>query len=539
MNAQVPIAYVSDENYVALVDVAVEFERDGKCVGVARSSATGAIYLDLPPGEYRVTLAKSGFGSKRSNAMIEAGKPFHFRLLSDAMYGYAFPKWNRGGESTEFRVHSPTTYQLTLWRYGQTKELVRNIGCFDEHGPRANVQVLPDGDFTRTRADFNGQGFNANFSTAAPERSGLYYFHAVTPDGGFLSFPWVVAPAKPQAKIAVLMSTNTWNAYNNFGGRSNYINPTGLPPTPTVNARQDLDRYARDNTRVWFPPDDQYPPLSFDRPEPFNHIRIETQLDDPIRGRQACHLAETEWRLLGWLEREGFDYDVYSDYQLHDGMLDLDAYRVLILSTHPEYWSRQMYERAKAWTFERGGRLMYLGGNGIDCEVEFSDAATMRCKTFLPVPAGVAYVDPATNKRYDCRFHRTVESPAELLGVVFTGTGAGTSAPYRVADASHWIFADTGLKNGDVFGAASLHERCPGGASGHETDKRSPASPSNAKPLARGLNIDDGGAEIVCFDTPGGGEIFSAGSITWPASILVDKHVATITRNVIKCFLRD
>src|SRR3954451_14148175 len=54
----------------------------------------------------------------------------------------------------------------------------------------------------------------------------------------------------------------------------------------------------------------------------------------------------------------------------------LDAYRVLVLSTHPEYWSRQMYDRVKQWVFERGGRLVYLAGNGLNCDVEFIDEQT-------------------------------------------------------------------------------------------------------------------------------------------------------------------
>ena len=53
-----------------------------------------------------------------------------------------------------------------------------------------------------------------------PERSGLYYLHAETESGLFYAFPWVVAPATPSAQVAVLASTNTWNAYNSFGGRS-------------------------------------------------------------------------------------------------------------------------------------------------------------------------------------------------------------------------------------------------------------------------------------------------------------------------------
>ncbi len=83
----------------------------------------------------------------------------------------------------------------------------------------------------------------------APERTGLYYFHAQSEAGRFFSFPWIVAPPSPQAKIAVLASNITWNAYNSFGGRSNYIHPDKLPPTPTVNARLELKRYTRPGAR--------------------------------------------------------------------------------------------------------------------------------------------------------------------------------------------------------------------------------------------------------------------------------------------------
>src|SRR6266542_5755863 len=46
--------------------------------------------------------------------------------------------------------------------------------------------------------------------------------------GAFFSFPWIVAPVTPTARIAVTLATNTWNAYNAFGGRSNYINADSL-----------------------------------------------------------------------------------------------------------------------------------------------------------------------------------------------------------------------------------------------------------------------------------------------------------------------
>ncbi len=131
-----------------------------------------------------------------------------------------------------------------------------------------------------------------------------------------------------------------------------------------------------------------------------------------------------------------------------------------------------------------------------------------------------------------------VESEAHLLGVVYTESGVMTAAPYRVVKADHWALAGTGLADGDTFGEQSLHERIPGGASGHETDKRSPSSPSGVELLAKGQNPDDGGAELVAFETPSGGAVFSAGSICWPSALLVDDAVSKITANVLRRFSR-
>src|SRR5207244_2130591 len=147
-----------------------------------------------------------------------------------------------------------------------------------------------------------------------------------------------------------------------------------------------------------------FEPLSFDRPEPVNFVPEGVECTDPIEGRQACHLAPAEWRLLGWLEREGYAYDLYADCQLPAGFLD---------------------------------------------------------------------------------------------------AGAMTVAPYEVLVPDHWVFAGTGLRRGDRFGTKTLHERYGDGASGHETDKISASSPRGIPLLARGLNPDDGGAHLTCFETAG------------------------------------
>ncbi len=528
------IGYVSDERYVALADVLLEFlAADGRSVE-ARSRASGAVHAELAPDTYRVVLQKAGFGSKISHVTIPSTGPHQFRLLADGLSGYAWPKWVRAGAESEFRVHAVEPYKLELWRYGWEPEFVRGLGWHDEHGPRATMQITSDGDYTRTGVAWNRIGYvsptHRQFAVA-PDRSGLYYFRASTNSGRRFAFPWIVAPRRPSTPLAVLASNITWNAYNPFGGRSNYIHADQLPPTPTVNSRQELSRYTDAEHGTWgFT---NYAPLSFDRPEQFNDIAFEERITDPIEGRQACHLAPAEWRFVGWLERNNIAFDYYAETQLDDGTLDLSQYKALAICVHPEYWTRRMYERVKRWVFEEGGRLVYLGGNGLNCEVELHANGSMTCHN-----GSLSSLWPAGMGGKDSRYAMRHESEANLLGVVFTPAGVMTGAPYRVVDPTHWAFEGTGLKAGDLFGEACLHRRCPGGASGHETDKRSASSPTNTRLLAKGLNPDEGGAEIVTFDTPGGGSVFSVGSINYVASLPVDETITRITANVLGRFVR-
>ena len=67
----------------------------------------------------------------------------------------------------------------------------------------------------------------------------------------------------------------------------------------------------------------------------------------------------------------------------------------------------------------------------------------------------------------------------------------------------------------------------------------SPSSPPNTVLLAKGTNRDEGGGEIVYYETESGGAVYSVGSITYNASILVDPHISRITANVITRFLGE
>jgi len=524
--ARGPVAYVSDEYFTALADALVDLAGPTGTV-TARSSASGAVWAELAPGEYRVVVAKQGYGAKRSNLLIrEDVPPAHLRLLSDTPYGYLWPKHVRVGERSELRVHGPEPYELNLWRYGLNRECIERIGQFPcLHPVGGQRQTVPDGDLARSGVAWVPEPLGPRQTIEAPARSGLYYVHMKTSSGRFAAFPWIVAPRSPSAEVAVLGANITWNAYNNFGGRSNYVAGDRLPDQPIINPHQDLHWYRADGVGKWV--EDAYEPISFDRPEPWNAPGEHDEIDAPLEPVGIEHTAPADWRLLGWLEREGVSYDYYADSQLADGTLDLAEYRVLVLGAHAEYWTRGMYERVSRWVTEEGGRLMYLGGNGIDCEVE------LRGDTM------VVFNEDSRRwaTRAETRFEAHGAPSAPLLGVVTTMAGMGTGAPYRLLVDGHWIFETTQLQAGDLFGTRSLDHRCPGGASGHETDKVSRHAPPGLVHLARGENVDEGGADMVYVEHPSGGRVFSAGSISYVATLLVDHHISTLTANVLRRFL--
>ena len=184
-----PVAYVSDEMYLAIPDVIADWHSpETNQVTILRSSAAGAFYGDLAPGRYLVTLAREGYGSKTSDITLDPNRPHQFRLLSNGIIGYTWPKWVRAGEQSEYRIHSVEQYQLTLWRYGAQREFVQMISWIDEHGPQANQQILPDGDFTQTGVRWNQTGYAAPPTVTAPDRSGLYYFQARRRPAGSIDF---------------------------------------------------------------------------------------------------------------------------------------------------------------------------------------------------------------------------------------------------------------------------------------------------------------------------------------------------------------
>ena len=273
--------------------------------------------------------------------------------------------------------------------------------------------------------------------------------------------------------------------------------------------------------------------------------------------------------LYDWLDHLGVDYDLITDEDLHsDGYELLRDYRVVVTGTHPEYHSTPMWDAMKAWT-DRGGRLMYMGGNGWYWRIAYHDElpgvievrrAEDGIRTWAAEPG--EYHHSFTGE-YGGLWRRIGRAPNVMCGVGFIAQGFDISSYYRRApDADNpraaFIFKDVpdeiignfGLIGG---GAAGIELDCIATNLGSLPNMLRLASSENHNSMMMLANEEFtvvppnlGGdqnervrADLSFGETPSGGAIFATSSIAWCGSLShngYDNNVAKICRNVLERF---
>ena len=182
----------------------------------------------------------------------------------------------------------------------------------------------------------------------------------------------------------------------------------------------------------------------------------------------------------------GIGHDIIADEDVHaEGVAALAPYRVVVTGTHPEYWSTSMLDALADWQ-RRGGRLMYLGGNGFYWRVGFSEhwpgAMELRraedgVRNWQTGP-GESY--HAFGGEYGGLWRRLGRAPNEVVGIGFAAQGFERATHYRVADDARrsraaWILDGV---DGELIGTSGLG----GGAAGQEIDRYDVALGSPAMP---------------------------------------------------------
>ena len=251
----------------------------------------------------------------------------------------------------------------------------------------------------------------------------------------------------------------------------------------------------------------------------------------------------------------------------------LEQYRVVLTGSHPEYWTGSMLDGLENYQAQ-GGRLMYLGGNGFywvtSLDPERPHIAEVRRW------GGSRVWDAAPGERYHSAtgelggvWRYRGRSPQKISGVGFTAQGSRRNQPYRRLEASFDRRADfifDGIWQDELIGdfpALVLDH----GAAGFEIDRAdfSLGTPQHALVLASAegftdryqLAIEDqfvsspntGGKEnpmvrsdMVYFEGPCGGAVFSVGSISWCSCLSYNNNensVSRITENVLRRFVME
>jgi len=295
------------------------------------------------------------------------------------------------------------------------------------------------------------------FVRAGDWPSGLYFVRTQSPDGRSSYAPFIVRPRRfgAQSRIAVVLSTNTWQAYNfrdadgDGWGDSWYVS----------NAIDSVDL--------------RRPFLDFGVPFRFG-----------------------DWDLtfIAWLAATAKRVEFLSDHDLERVQTGDDLarrYDLVVFPGHEEYTTAHAYDVVQHYR-DAGGNLIFLSANNFFWEVR--RAGSLLTKTALWRDLG--------------------RPEAALVGVQYAGSNHGRGQkPYVIegADAVPWAFEGIGVSNGSTFGGSygiEIDARAPASPPGLVVLARVPDV----------LGPERSG-EMTYYETPSGARVFAAGTLNFAATL--------------------
>jgi len=182
---------------------------------------------------------------------------------------------------------------------------------------------------------------------AALPASGVYTVKLTTPGGLENTITFVVRDDSrvPNADMLFAVPTASYEAYNDWGGKSLYFDTGGGGKTIAGTPRAVK--------------------VSFDRP-----------LNDP---RQGNRFIGPDFFMVQWLEKQGYDVAYTEDVAIHQNPAQLKKTKIDVISGHSEYWS---LEQMKGYLAARdaGVSIASFSGNTAYWKVRYEDGGrTLVC----------------------------------------------------------------------------------------------------------------------------------------------------------------
>jgi len=309
---------------------------------------------------------------------------------------------------------------------------------------------------------------------------GLYVFKVVTGSGWQTHVPYVVRSTGSTGRTALVFPVITWQAYNDWGGRSLYRGPV-------------TDR------RSWA--------VSFDRPYPASGA-------DEMRFSAVPVVVAAE--------RLGIPLAYFTNVDIDRDRSALTGARSFVSVGHDEYWTSAMRRHVTA-ARTAGTNLVFLGANTMYWRVRLEQGGRV-----VVGYRSDASQDPAPRQRRTGRW-RDASGAApenELTGMQYECFPVDTA--FTVASPRWWGFAGTGVRRGASF--AHLV--------GVEADRVYPV-PSTPRPLeilanqpysCRGVRTS---AQATYYTTTSGAGVLDVGTFRWTCA-LVDRCPAPISPRAVR-----
>ena len=334
--------------------------------------------------------------------------------------GYPGQRSHVAGEGVTFHLSSNLgNVNLEIARVGADRQVV-----WKGQGIQVEDQPVP------AHASSHGCDWPISVTVEIPGdwQSGCY--EATASSGGTQGNPmfFVVRSSNPgrDAKILLQLSTNTYNAYNAWGGYS---------------------LYTYWGSAHWKK-----------QHEPGDVLGRRVSFQRPFGG------VDRNWELpfIQWAERNGYkiDYAINSDLEFHPEMLK--HYKLVLSVGHDEYWSAPMRDNLEAY-IAQGGNVAFFSGNTCCWQVRSEDDGNdLVCwkEAFRQDPLYTPEGHPLLSTLWS---HHLIKRPEnQLTGVGFLRGGfhqfrqiLDGSGAYKVHRPEHWVFEGTGLREGEEFGGAT------------------------------------------------------------------------------------
>ncbi len=381
-----------------------------------------------------------------------------------AVEGYCWPISVTAGDEVPVQVASRAasfSVVVRLVRDGPTEMWRREGLSAGDHGVGATAVAdgcdWPTAFGIQTGSDWPSGYYEVRFIADSVEGP------AAVSEAFFVIRP---SPARPTGNPLLVLSTNTWNAYNQWGGRCLYSGAHRVAFT------RPLERgYLRRPAAPFETDYDGRLAATDGDPEHRRVVAYQHRFDYPL-WTSSAGWHNWERRFVRWASSIGstIDVAVNADLEFHPEVLD--GAPLLLSVGHDEYWSWGMRDRVDRFV-TGGGNWVILSGNTCFWQVRFEDGGRSmvchkgRARTDDPVISGDD-VSRLTSIWSDPLIGR----PETLTtGLTFTrggyhrigGAVPGGDGGFVVHRPEHWVFDGTGLRDDRSFGTTD-------GIVGYEVD---------------------------------------------------------------------